>query len=226
MLGRWAMASVVKSNLDQFSEFHHECHFVTKVLLDCISSGMGLRGASSLQQYHRDDAPSKGSLFFIHYPPFDASSDEVGQNQHTDIGSLTLLFAQQWGLQVLYPSDSVCPETGEKFQWRSVEPRTGHAIINVGDTLRFLSGFRLRSALHRALPLENGVDRYSVAYFMRPSDDSEFKDVNGETTSAVNWYLRKNRTYENAGGVQDEAILVGGIKEVMANVSPKRPTVE
>ncbi|KAG8170160.1 hypothetical protein KVR01_000905 [Diaporthe batatas] len=210
--GRWALPSVVRDRAEKFSEFHSECHYVTKILLDCISSKLGLLGQESLQQYHRNDAPSKSSLFFIHYPAMDLSQGSLGQNQHTDIGSLTLLFAQQWGLQVLCPVNFVCPETGERLQWRSVEPRPGHAIVNVGDTLRFLSGQKLRSALHRAMPLD-GVGRYSVAYFLRPSDDSEFRDSRGQATTAVGWYLKKNETYESHAA-QDEAILTGGIKKI------------
>ncbi|KAK2009851.1 Clavaminate synthase-like protein [Colletotrichum eremochloae] len=212
LMGRWALPSVVEGQFEKFSDFQAECHFVTKVLLGCISTGLDLKGNRSLHQYHRDDTPSKSSLFFLHYPPLDDANAEMGQNMHTDIGSLTLLFALQWGLQVLCPSDIPCPQTGEYFEWRSVEPRPNHAIINVGDTLRFLSGGRLRSALHRALPLEQG-DRYSVAYFLRPSDDAEFADSNGTTTSAVEWYLKKNETYERPHQLQDESVLVGGMKQ-------------
>ena len=200
--------------MSEFSHFQDECHFVTKILLDCISSKLELRGENSLQNFHRDDSPSKSSLFFNHYPALATSKDEVGQNQHTDLGSLTLLFAPQWGLQVLTPVDFVCPETGENFQWQSVEPRPGHAVVNVGDSLRFLSNYKLRSALHRALPLDN-VDRYSIAYFLRPSDDSQFRDSKGQSTSAVNWYIEKNQTYESVGK-QDESILLGGIKETLS----------
>ena len=49
ILGHWALSPAIKENSERFSEFYHECHFTTKALLDCISSGLGLRGASSLQ---------------------------------------------------------------------------------------------------------------------------------------------------------------------------------
>ena len=58
-----------------------------------------------------------------------------------------------------------------------------------------------------------------MAYFLRPSDDSEFRDIDGETTSAVDWSIKKNKTYENARGIQDEAILVSGIKQSMATAA-------
>lgn len=149
----------------------------------------------------------------------DTADGEIGQNMHTDIGSLTLLFAQQWGLQVLCPTEarSQAVNSGsvtDGMEWRFVEPRANHAIINVGDTLRFLSGNRLRSALHRALPLDTG-DRYSIAYFLRPSDDAQFEDSTGEKVSAFDWYLKKNKTYEKPAEMQHESILIGGMTSVV-----------
>ncbi|KAF5538658.1 gibberellin 20-oxidase [Fusarium mexicanum] len=133
--------------------------------------------------------------------------DEVGQNMHTDIGTLTLLFAPQWGLQV------VSPVTGA---WEYVQPREGHAIINVANTLRFLSKKRFRSALHRVLPI-GGVqkeDRYAVSYFLRAADDTEFKDSNDEVSNAKSWYLTKYHTYELPHDVQGEqTVLSGGMAQ-------------
>ncbi|KJZ77497.1 hypothetical protein HIM_03221 [Hirsutella minnesotensis 3608] len=175
--GKWALPSVVSDNYSVFRDFHDRCHFVTKVLLDCVSAGLGLVGSESLQRHHRDDAPSKSSLFLVHYPPLESGNarGEIGQNMHTDLGSLTLLFAPQWGLQVLCPANDGDGEAAHgsvssdaqalDSAWQWVEPLPGCAIVNVGDTLRFLSENRLRSALHRALPLANGEDRYSIAYF-------------------------------------------------------------
>lgn len=204
-----------------FRDFQDQCHFVTKVLLDCISASLGFLGSRTLLQQHRDDSPSKTSLFFLHYPPLETGNEkgEIGQNMHTDIGSLTLLFAPQWGLQALCPTESHSlnysgPKDSIKgFTWQWVAPKPGHAVINIGDTLRFLSGNRLRSALHRALPLSNGADRYSIAYFLRPSNDSEFVDSMGNVGTGVDWYLKKNQTYEKQSEVQDDAILLGGMRE-------------
>ncbi len=199
--GRWALSPVVKQNYEAFNEFQDQCHFVTKILLDRISLGLGLKGEQNLHNTHRDDAPSKSSIFFLHYPTLDEKAGEIGQNMHTDLGTLTVLFTQQWGLQVLCGDDD----------WKFVQPRPGHAIINVGDCLRFLTGYKLRSALHRVLPLTTG-DRYSVTYFLRPNDDAEFSDATGKNRTAVDWYLKKNQTYESAPGKQKESFLLGGMR--------------
>jgi len=202
---------VVKQNYETFSEFQDQCHFVAKILLDRISSGLGRKGEQNLHNTHRDDAPSKSSMFFIHYPPLGEKAGEMGQNMHTDMGTLTVLFTQQWGLQVL------CPTKGDN-DWRFVAPRPGHAIINVGDCLRFLTGYKLRSALHRVLPLTTG-DRYSVAYFLRPNDDAELSDATGNNRTAVDWYLKKNQTFESAPGKQQESFLLGGMRTGLARTA-------
>lgn len=71
------------------------------------------------------------------------AQNSIGHNKHPDIGTLTLLACQQWGLQVLTPG-------ARGFQW--VAPKSNHVIINVGDSLRLLSGNTLLSAVHRVLP--------------------------------------------------------------------------
>ncbi|EMD94524.1 hypothetical protein COCC4DRAFT_148663 [Bipolaris maydis ATCC 48331] len=202
--GRWGLPPVVTSHQRIFDDFSAASHYILKNLLDCISSGLGLKDEESLHNYHRDDEPSKSTLYFLHYPAATISQAGVGQNMHTDIGSLTLLFAPQWGLQAL------SPDSGD---WEWVEPKPGHAIINVGDTLRFLSGRRLRSALHRAVQIE-GVDRSSISYFLRASDRTEFRDSDDVKTDAKKWYLRKYETYKQSHEVQrTETVLTGGMMD-------------
>jgi isopenicillin N synthase-like dioxygenase len=172
-------------------------------LLDCLSDELGLKGDERLEIHHRDDSRSKSTLYFLHYPPSAADPKKVGQNMHTDIGTLTILSAPQWGLQVFSPEDGA---------WKYVEPRPGHAIVNVGDTLRFLSGKRLRSALHRVLPLGKiqAEDRYSISYFLRASDSTEFKDSNDDESSAKNWYLKKYEMYEMPHTIQKQQTTLSG----------------
>lgn len=172
--------------------------YVLKSLLDKISAKLGFKGDKSLLNYHRDDAPSKSTLYFLHYPAATPEKAGVGQNMHTDVGSLTLR------LQAL------SPDSGE---WEWVEPKPGHAVVNVGDTLRFMSGKRLRSALHRAVQAE-GVDRSSISYFLRANDSTEFKDSDEAGTDAKAWFLRKYETYELPHDVQrKKSVLPGGVME-------------
>ena len=115
----------------------------------------------------------------LHYPKHEDQTN-IGHNKHTDIGSLTLLFSEQWGLQVFTP--------GER-RWAWVQPRPhGHATINVGDSLRFLSGKTLYSCLHRVIPVDGQSqkeDRYSIAYFLRPENSAVYEDADGKRVTVL-----------------------------------------
>ncbi|KAJ1332955.1 L-glutamate 3(R)-hydroxylase [Microdochium nivale] len=215
LTGRWALAPVVREHLALFDHVTASCHFISKLLLDCLSDGLGLRGDARLETHHRDDCRSKSTLYMLHYPQQQqdrgTTSDpqQVGQNMHTDIGTLTILWAPQWGLQAFAPS---------RGAWEYVEPRTGRIVVNVGDTLRFLSGRRFKSALHRVLPVgEGGVqreDRYSISYFLRANDSAEFEDSNGDGSDAKSWYLQKYQMYEMPHEIQKQrTILSGGMAQ-------------
>lgn len=194
---------MVSDNIQLFDRFTSACHFISKLLLDCLSDGLELKGYNRLENFHHDDQRSKSTLYFLHYPPGAQDPNKVGQNMHTDIGSLTILHAPQWGLQVFSPADGA---------WEYVEPRPGHAIVNVGDTLRFLSGKRFKSALHRVLPL-GGIqieDRYSISYFLRASDSTEFKDSDEDESSAKQWYTKKYAMYEMPHVIQKQQTTLSG----------------
>ncbi|EOD44884.1 putative 2og-fe oxygenase family protein [Neofusicoccum parvum UCRNP2] len=109
-------------------------------ILGCMSSAPGMDGGSRLALKHRVGRPTLSTLSLFLYPKQEGPSAMVGHGKHTDLGTLTFLLYEQWGLQVLRL------DTG----W--AEPRPGHAASNVGDALRFLSGNRLLSAVRRVAP--------------------------------------------------------------------------
>ena len=82
------------------------------------------------------------------------------------------------------------PSTG---RWRFVEPKVGHAIVNVGDSLRFLSGKVLCSSLHRVVPHPDSEreTRFSIAYFMRPEFNAQINDDEGTHWTGLGWHTRK-----------------------------------
>jgi hypothetical protein len=160
-----------------------------------------------LTNQHRPDKASTSGLAVLRYPSLSARTMHTGQGAHTDVGSLTILFCRERGLQVHDPTTDA---------WRFVAPRPGCAVINVGDSLRFLSGGSLRSALHRVVPYP-GADienRASCAYFMRPELDAEFVDDSGRRWTSLDWHMRKYTVYRSTASDQkkDEAstaILTG-----------------
>ncbi|KAB8217050.1 hypothetical protein BDV33DRAFT_206713 [Aspergillus novoparasiticus] len=91
------------------------------------------------------------------------------------------------GLQVLSPTTS---------EWKWAHTREGHGIVNAGATLRFLSGERLWSTLHRVLP---------------PTEDAVFVENDGKKTTADEWFLRKFHSFTQDRSVQRlDSVAVGG----------------
>jgi isopenicillin N synthase-like dioxygenase len=112
------------------------------------------------------------------------------QTPHTDLGSLTVLFTSQPGLQVL-------KRGAASDAWEFVPPRPHCAIVNVGDVLSMLTGGQLQSSLHRVGPLPgHAMDtRYSFAYLQRPEGRTLLK-VPGtfgkqEEITSGDWLRRK-----------------------------------
>lgn len=165
-------------------------------------------GASRFENSHRNDQPSTTTLALMHYIPSDpAIAEKIGHQKHTDISSLTLLFSEQWGLQIRPPG-------AREFGF--VEPRKGCAIVNVGDSLRFASGHKMKSCIHRVVPYDFTEHRYSIAYFLRAEDETMFTDSEGRYITAGQWHDEKFFAFTNPPEVQAQAppsMLLGGMKE-------------
>ena len=133
-------------------------------------------------------------------------SANFGHMAHTDVGSLTLLFASSTGLEVLVGDD----------EWVSVPPRERCIIVNVGDTLSFLSGMLFRSCIHRVVPPQLGgywdqeQARFSVAFFKRPELDSTFRDGAGRSWRGEEWHMVKYNVFRKGNDVQHETSLLTG----------------
>jgi isopenicillin N synthase-like dioxygenase len=184
------------------------------LITSLLSSRLPLNPSNpKLQDLHRLDAPSGDQIRFVKAPPQEQSLKGVALGEHTDFGSVTILFNRLGGLQVRLPDSitptptpSSCPlpTTVEtelcKDGWTYVRPLPGHCIVNLGDALvKFSSGI-LRSNIHRVVapPGEQGsVTRYSLVYFCRPEDDVVLKSlVEGgeeeeEEITAKEWILRR-----------------------------------
>ena len=184
---------------------------ITKTLLARLSDIFGLPDSSRFENFHRVGEDSRTTLVLFRYPKQAANEAEAGcgHNKHTDIGTLTLLFSEQLGLQVLEPDNST---------WSFIEPRESHAVINVGDSLRFLSGHQLNSCVHRVLPkTASGVQeehRYSIAYFLRPEDKVQYKGSKGRMLSAREWHDGKYEVFRQTHDLSSaDAILTGGMEK-------------
>lgn len=119
-----------------------------------------LRGlARPLLGQHRAGQASETGLKFISEPALEKVGD-VGDYRHTDAGTLTMLFYEAWGLQVLARESGI---------WAFIPPKEGCVVVNVADSLAKLSEGRFHSPVHRITqPLDGRAERYYLSYFLRP----------------------------------------------------------
>jgi isopenicillin N synthase-like dioxygenase len=112
-----------------------------------------------LSKSHREHKPSDTGLKLV-WETMQESLSDVVENKHTDSGTLTILFCEQWGTQLQLP------DTGN---WAFAQPMEGCALVNVAYSLQRLSGGRLHSCLHRVTqPGDGALNRVFVLYFLRP----------------------------------------------------------
>ncbi|KAM3410563.1 hypothetical protein ACQJBY_002653 [Aegilops geniculata] len=120
-----------------------------------VSLGLG-RG------YYRDFFADGSSTMRCNYYPRCPEPDRtLGTGPHCDPSALTILLqdGEVDGLQVLVDDG-----------WRSVRPKPGELVVNIGDTFMALSNGRYKSCLHRAV-VHREKERRSLAYFLSPRED-------------------------------------------------------
>lgn len=155
-------ATVLEEESDLLEQFASVGYAVTYTLISCLSDSLNLTGENRFENSHREGRASGTGLKLVYEPLKDKFADVV-DNKHTDMGTLTLVFCEQWGVEIEMP---------ETKDWVFVEPRKGCALVNVADSLHALSEKRLYSCLHRVTqPAEGFEKRYYVVYFLRPEKE-------------------------------------------------------
>jgi isopenicillin N synthase-like dioxygenase len=149
----------IQASLAQFSNL---CHAACLTMLNGISESLHAQGAEGLEMHHRHGHPSDSGLKLI-YEPSLARVVDVKENRHTDSGTLTMLFYEEWGLHVnLKGSD----------EWAFASVTRGSVLVNVANSLQRLSGGTFHSPIHRVTQPGDGFSkRYYLSYFLRPEDE-------------------------------------------------------
>lgn len=180
-------------------------HSIVSLVLEQLNNHLGLP-PQTLQNLHRQTSPSGDQVRFIKAPPQPMEDRQITLGEHTDFGSVTILFNRLGGLQVLPP--------GRDAQWCYVQPLPGHAIVNLGDAMAKFTNGLLRSNIHRVVspPGEQGDHtRYSLVYFARPEEGVLMKRLNGsekipelepgateEDITAKDWIIRRALGHRHA----------------------------
>jgi isopenicillin N synthase-like dioxygenase len=196
-----------------FQRFMSTSHRITREVVIALSNILGLEGEDRLENFHGENTPSPSALSMVNTFMRSSTDNNVGHYAHTDVGSITLVFCKEWGLQVLSPRTN---------KWANVGPRPGYAIVNIGDSLRFLSKSKLRSSFHRVVPFIGSSQRprKSIVYFLRPNSGTIFKDVDGNEWTAEQWQERKYIVFAETHEEQKMSSLLTGEKGVLGLLDP------
>ena len=206
--------------------FTISAHSIAIVLLKLLSGYLGLF-EPSLESLHRLEAISGDQVRFLKAPPQKQDDVYISLGEHTDFGSITILFNRLGGLQVKVPPNletEACRTNSAEYKngadsdkdqgrWMFIRPLPYHAIINLGDALAKFSNGILRSNIHRIIPapgLQASGTKYSVVYFARPEDDVVLKSMlhSGQT---------KDHENVQEGKGTDAWTLKGEIQENMSS---------
>ena len=182
----------IKDAHAELETFTRACHGIATTILRSLGSSLGLE-RDILPALHNIDRPGGSQTRITYAPACDGDGRVITQGEHTDYGSVTVLFNQLGGLQVLTPRTQ---------EWKYVKPVPGCAIINLGDSLVKLTGNRVASGLHRVVGppgAQKGLARHSVVYFCRPDGDVKLRSLSageneeGEVLTADEWIQQRTR---------------------------------
>lgn len=173
---------VIETHRGLIRNFAYGAHAISMVILQSLSSSLQLQPLNASQtsgdvlpNLHCIDKPSQDTVTFIKYPHLDPAPVTQPLASHTDYGSITLVFPDSPGLQLLV-------RTPDGERWQNIMPKPGHAVVNCGDALSLLTSNAVRSNIHRvASQVErmSTAPRYTIGYFARPLDDVRLKPMTG-----------------------------------------------
>jgi isopenicillin N synthase-like dioxygenase len=131
-----------------------------RTILRSVSDTLDPNGSLGLENSHRPDGKSDSGIKFVSGPT-KASVSDVPDTTHTDGGSITLLWCEEWASQM---------QTKDTKEWLWIDPKPGCVLVNFANYLQSQTGGRLYSPVHRvSQPLDGAEDRYFVSYFLRPN---------------------------------------------------------
>lgn len=169
---RLACHQMITDAQETLEGYMRSCHQVMDVLFEHLEKNLGLEKGTLLEM-HRLNERSGDHIRFTRAPAQPFNEVIAKQGEHTDFGSLTILFNWLGGLQIRRPDDG---------KWVYVKPVPGNPIVNLGDAMVTFTGGILRSNIHRVVPPpapQDGMDRSSLVFFRRPENSVILRRLKG-----------------------------------------------
>ncbi|XP_040894879.1 UPF0676 protein C1494.01 [Toxotes jaculatrix] len=165
---KWPSSEAVKGFQEIQTSFFLRCKELSLRVLRVMAHSLGLDPEVFLSAHRLIGTDENGTtLRSLYYPPVDSEKAKEGQlrcGEHSDYGSITLLFQSSEGLQVRRRS-------GEFICAPSVP---GAVLINIADLMQRWTSDQFVSVLHRVLlpPAGDSSTRQSLAFFVQPDDEA------------------------------------------------------
>lgn len=151
--------------------FMSKCKTLALRIMDAISLGLQLKDPKFLSHCHRSvmQRNNNSSLRCLYYPPMPENNTLEGQvrlAEHTDYGTLTLLFQDSIGGLQIKSRDGT---------YIDAHPIKDSILVNVADLLQYWTGGVLKSTPHRIIGTSGSSSgnrvRRSIAFFVHPAED-------------------------------------------------------
>ncbi|KAG7221150.1 hypothetical protein INR49_017498 [Caranx melampygus] len=163
---KWPSSDAVPRFQEIQTSFFQKCKELSLRVLKVMAQSLGLDPEVFLRAHQLIGTDENGStLRSLYYPPVNSEKAKEGQlrcGEHSDYGSITLLFQSSEGLQVRN-------RAGEFICAPSIP---GGVLINIADLMQRWTNDQFVSVLHRVLlpPAGDSSTRQSLAFFVQPDD--------------------------------------------------------
>lgn len=165
-----------RMRIGKVEAFKAKCAALVQTLLEYFVHALDLKGLKASAMVGAEVGVGN-SLRMLLYP---ARAEDVAKStegsrmvQHTDSGTITLLFQRSSGLEIMSPDGD---------QWIQAPHEESCVLINIGDTLSFWSGRQLKATLHRVTfdSVARNQERQSMAYFGAATPDTVLKPLRSD----------------------------------------------
>ncbi|KLO80591.1 oxidoreductase [Fusarium fujikuroi] len=172
---------VLENGRDQLARFFTDTQALANRLLRAMEIGLEIP-EGVLTEAHTGEACR---MRLINYPAtstsaHDGAADDIRAGEHTDYGSLTLLYRE--------PSDQGGLQVYQNGTWKDVPCFDDTIVVNIGDALEFWTAGRLRSTVHRvAFPRTDSenVARLSIPVFIQPDREVLLSPLRTSSSDAL-----------------------------------------